>query len=222
MRMKIATTLKDSQNTAAFLTTFNEIDMSNLMKMRKLYGDEFLAKHGVKLGFMSAFVKAATQGLKDQPSVNGSVINNEIVLRDYMDIGVAVASPKGLVVPVIRDCQSLDFADVEKSIMHYAKKAKAGTMALEDMSGGTFTISNGGVFKNVFGTPILMTPQSGVLGMHGVFDRPVAIQGKVEIRPMMYVALTYDHRIIDGREAALFLRKVKSCVEDPVRLVLDI
>lgn len=222
MRQTIAKSLKESQNTAASLTTFNEIDMSNLMKMRKLYGEEFLAKHGCKLGFMSAFVKGVVQGLKDQPAVNAQIQGKEIVYKDYMDIGVAVASPSGLVVPCIRDAQNMDFADIEKSILHYAKKARDGKMALEDMQGGTFTISNGGIFKNFFGTPIINSPQSAILGMHGVFDRPVAINGQVVIRPMMYVALTYDHRIIDGREAALFLRKVKDCVEDPARLVLDL
>lgn len=222
MRQTVARRLKESQNTNASLTTFNEIDMSNLMKMRKIYGEEFLKKHGVKLGFMSAFIKASTQGLKAQPAINASIEGKEIVYKDYCDISVAVASPTGLVVPVIRDCQNMDFADVEKSIIHYATKAKNNQLTLEDMSGGTFTISNGGIFKNFFGTPIINQPQSAILGMHGVFERPVAIKGEVVVRPMMYVALTYDHRIVDGREAALFLRTIKDCVEDPIRLTLDL
>lgn len=222
MRQRIAQRLKESQNENASLTTFNEIDMSNLMKMRKIYGEQFLAKHGVKLGFMSAFIKASVQGLKAQPAINASIEGKEVVYKDYCDISVAVASPTGLVVPVIRDCQNMDFADVEKSIIHYATKAKNNQLTLEDMSGGTFTISNGGIFKNFFGTPIINQPQSAILGMHGVFERPVAIKGEVVVRPMMYVALTYDHRIVDGREAALFLRTIKDCVEDPIRLTLDL
>lgn len=192
------------------------------MKMRKLHGEEFLAKHGVKLGFMSTFVAGVVQALKDQPAVNAVIDGKEMVYKDYCDITIAVASPTGLVTPVLRNCETKSMADIEKEIIYFGKKAKDGKMALEDMAGGTFTISNGGVFKNYFGTPIINPGQSAVLGMHGTVDRPVAINGEVKIRPMMYVALTYDHRIVDGREAAFFLRKVKECVEDPVRLCLDL
>jgi len=222
MRQAIARNLKESQNTNASLTTFNEIDMTNVMKMRKLHGEEFLAKHGVKLGFMSTFVLAAVQALKDQPAVNAVIDGKEMVYKDYCDVTIAVASPTGLVTPVLRNCETKSMADIEKEILYFGKKAKDGRIALEDMAGGTFTISNGGVFKNYFGTPIINTGQSAVLGMHGTFDRPVAINGEVKVRPMMYVALTYDHRIVDGREAAFFLRKLKECVEDPVRLALDL
>merc|ERR1719461_2453562 len=171
---------------------------------------------------MSAFVKASVQGLKEQPALNACINGKEVIYRDYVDISVAVASPTGLVVPVLRDCQDMNFADVEKSIIHYATKAKNNTITLEDMSGGTFTISNGGIFKNFFGTPIINQPQSAILGMHGIFERPVAVKGEVVVRPMMYIALTYDHRIVDGREAALFLRTIKDCIEDPIRLTLDL
>jgi len=222
MRQRIAERLKESQDTNAALTTFNEIDCSNMMALRKKYGDEFLKKHGCKLGFMSMFVRASVAALQDQPAVNASIEGKDIVYKDYCDISVAVAAPKGLVTPVIRNAEAMSCADVEKTIGMYGAKAKAGTIALEDLTGGTFTISNGGVFKSLMGTPIINLPQSAILGMHGIFDRPVAVNGKVEIRPMMYVALTYDHRIIDGREAVLFLRKIKDCVEDPVRLVLDL
>ncbi|PVD25627.1 hypothetical protein C0Q70_13286 [Pomacea canaliculata] len=194
MRQRIAQRLKDAQNTCAMLTTFNEVDMSNVMEMRNKYKDPFQKKFGLKLGFMSAFVKATAFALQDQPVVNAVIDEQEIVYRDYIDISVAVATPK----------------------------ARAGTLAIEDMDGGTFTISNGGVFGSMFGTPIINPPQSAILGMHAIFDRPVAVGGKVEIRPMMYIALTYDHRLIDGREAVLFLRKIKSAVEDPRVLLLDL
>jgi len=222
MREKAASHLKESQNTAASLTTFNEIDMSNIMGIRKKHQDAFVKAHGIKLGFMSVFMKAACVALQDQPVVNAVIDGKDILYRDYCDISVAVASPKGLVVPVIRNAEAMNCADIEKEIAHMAGKAKAGTLALEDMTGGTFTISNGGTFGSLMGTPIINMPQCAILGMHGIFERPVAVEGKVEIRPMMYVALTYDHRIIDGREAVLFLRKIKDCVEDPVRFVLDI
>ncbi|XP_015242366.1 dihydrolipoyllysine-residue succinyltransferase component of 2-oxoglutarate dehydrogenase complex, mitochondrial [Cyprinodon tularosa] len=223
MRLRIAQRLKEAQNTCAMLTTFNEVDMSNISEMRKAYKDAFLKKHNIKLGFMSAFVKAAAYALVDQPAVNGVIddTTKEIVYRDYVDISVAVATPKGLVVPVIRNVEEMNFADIEKAINLLGEKARKNELAVEDMDGGTFTISNGGVFGSLFGTPIINPPQSAILGMHGIFDRPVAVGGKVEIRPMMYVALTYDHRLIDGREAVTFLRKIKSVVEDPRVLLLD-
>ncbi|KAM7395452.1 hypothetical protein PAMA_006959 [Pampus argenteus] len=223
MRLRIAQRLKEAQNTCAMLTTFNEVDMSNIQEMRKLYKDAFLKKHNIKLGFMSAFVKAAAYALTDQPAVNAVIddTTKEIVYRDYVDISVAVATPKGLVVPVIRDVETMNFTDIEKAINALGEKARKNDLAVEDMDGGTFTISNGGVFGSMFGTPIINPPQSAILGMHGIFDRPVAINGKVEIRPMMYVALTYDHRLVDGREAVTFLRKIKAVVEDPRVLLLD-
>lgn len=223
MRLRIAERLKEAQNTCAMLTTFNEVDMSNIQEMRNLHKDAFLKKHNTKLGFMSAFVKAAAHALTDQPAVNAVIddTTKEIVYRDYVDISVAVATPKGLVVPVIRNVEAMNFADIEKAINALGEKARKNELAVEDMDGGTFTISNGGVFGSMFGTPIINPPQSAILGMHGIFDRPVAIKGKVEIRPMMYVALTYDHRLIDGREAVTFLRKIKSVVEDSRLLLLD-
>uniref|UniRef100_A0AAX7U461 Dihydrolipoyllysine-residue succinyltransferase component of 2-oxoglutarate dehydrogenase complex, mitochondrial n=1 Tax=Astatotilapia calliptera TaxID=8154 RepID=A0AAX7U461_ASTCA len=222
MRLRIAQRLKEAQNTCAMLTTFNEVDMSNIHELRKLHKDAFLKKHDTKLGFMSAFVKAAAHALIDQPAVNAVIddITKEIVYRDYVDISVAVATPKGLVVPVIRNVETMNFADIEKAINALGEKARKNELAVEDMDGGTFTISNGGVFGSMFGTPIINPPQSAILGMHGIFDRPVAVNGKVEIRPMMYVALTYDHRLIDGREAVTFLRKIKAVVEDPRVLLL--
>uniref|UniRef100_A0A4W5QG41 Dihydrolipoyllysine-residue succinyltransferase component of 2-oxoglutarate dehydrogenase complex, mitochondrial n=1 Tax=Hucho hucho TaxID=62062 RepID=A0A4W5QG41_9TELE len=223
MRLRIAQRLKEAQNTCAMLTTFNEVDMSNISEMRKAYKDPFLKKHNIKLGFMSAFVKASAYALMEQPAVNGVIddTTKEIVYRDYVDISVAVATPKGLVVPVIRGVEGMNFADIEKTINELGEKARKNELAVEDMDGGTFTISNGGVFGSMFGTPIINPPQSAILGMHGIFERPVAIGGKVEIRPMMYVALTYDHRLIDGREAVTFLRKIKTVVEDPRVLLLD-
>ncbi|XP_066523153.1 dihydrolipoyllysine-residue succinyltransferase component of 2-oxoglutarate dehydrogenase complex, mitochondrial [Hoplias malabaricus] len=223
MRLRIAQRLKEAQDTCAMLTTFNEVDMSNISEMRKVYKDAFLKKHGIKLGFMSAFVKAAAYALIDQPAVNAVIddTTKEIVYRDYVDISVAVATPKGLVVPVVRGVEGMNFTEIEKAINELGEKARKNELAVEDMDGGTFTISNGGVFGSLFGTPIINPPQSAILGMHGIFDRPVAVGGKVEIRPMMYVALTYDHRLIDGREAVTFLRKIKSVVEDPRVLLLD-
>ncbi|CAB1436234.1 unnamed protein product [Pleuronectes platessa] len=223
MRLRIAQRLKEAQNTCAMLTTFNEVDMRNISEMRTSYKDAFLKKHNIKLGFMSAFVKAAAYALADQPAVNAVIddTTKEIVYRDYVDISVAVSTPKGLVVPVIRNVGGMNFADIEKTINLLGEKARKNELAVEDMDGGTFTISNGGVFGSMFGTPIINPPQSAILGMHGIFDRPVAVNGKVEIRPMMYVALTYDHRLIDGREAVTFLRKIKSVVEDPRVLLLD-
>ncbi|XP_077179362.1 dihydrolipoyllysine-residue succinyltransferase component of 2-oxoglutarate dehydrogenase complex, mitochondrial [Paroedura picta] len=224
MRQRIAQRLKEAQNTCAMLTTFNEIDMSNIQEMRARHKETFLKKHNLKLGFMSAFVKAAAFALQDQPTVNAVIddTTKEIVYREYVDISVAVATPRGLVVPVIRNVETMNFADIERSINELGEKARKNELAIEDMDGGTFTISNGGVFGSLFGTPIINPPQSAILGMHGIFDRPVAIGGKVEVRPMMYVALTYDHRLIDGREAVTFLRKIKAVVEDPRVLLLDL
>ncbi|CAF0773878.1 unnamed protein product [Adineta steineri] len=222
MRLRIAERLKEAQNTCAMLTTFNEIDMSNIVEFRKKYADQFLKRHNMKLGFMSAFVKASACALVDNPIVNAVIDGNEIVYRDYVDISVAVAAPKGLVVPVIRNVERMNYAEIERTIGEYGEKAKKGSLAIEDMDGGTFTISNGGVFGSLFGTPIINPPQSAILGMHGIFDRPVAINGKVEIRPMMFVALTYDHRILDGRDAVLFLRKIKQYVEDSRSIFLEL
>uniref|UniRef100_A0A670YBR1 Dihydrolipoyllysine-residue succinyltransferase component of 2-oxoglutarate dehydrogenase complex, mitochondrial n=1 Tax=Pseudonaja textilis TaxID=8673 RepID=A0A670YBR1_PSETE len=224
MRQRIAQRLKEAQNTCAMLTTFNEIDMSNIQEMRARHRDNFLKKHNMKLGFMSAFVKAAAFALQEQPVVNGVIddTTKEIVYREYVDISVAVATPRGLVVPVIRNVETMNFADIERAINELGEKARKNELAIEDMDGGTFTISNGGVFGSLFGTPIINPPQSAILGMHGIFDRPVAIGGKVEVRPMMFVALTYDHRLIDGREAVTFLRKIKAVVEDPRVLLLDL
>ncbi|CRK89904.1 CLUMA_CG003635, isoform A [Clunio marinus] len=215
MRLKIASRLKEAQNTNAMLTTFNEIDMSYIMEFRKSNQDAFLKKYGIKLGFMSAFCKATAYALQDQPTVNAVIEENEIVYRDFIDISVAVASPKGLVVPVLRNVEGMNYAEIELGINALGDKAKKGTLAVEDMDGGTFTISNGGVFGSLLGTPIINPPQSAILGMHGTFERPVAVKGQVVIRPMMYIALTYDHRLIDGREAVTFLRKIKAGVEDP-------
>ncbi|NXP44819.1 ODO2 dehydrogenase, partial [Heliornis fulica] len=224
MRQRIAQRLKEAQNTCAMLTTFNEIDMSNIREMRAVHKDPFLKKHNLKLGFMSAFVKAAAFALQDQPVVNAVIddTTKEIVYRDYVDISVAVATPRGLVVPVIRNVENMNFADIERAIYELGEKARKNELAIEDMDGGTFTISNGGVFGSLFGTPIINPPQSAILGMHAIFDRPVAVGGKIEVRPMMYVALTYDHRLIDGREAVTFLRKIKAAVEDPRVLLLDL
>lgn len=219
MRQRIAQRLKDAQNTNAMLTTFNEIDMTNIMAFRKKYLDSFTKKHHVKLGLMSPFVKAAANALMDQPVVNAVIENNEIIYRDYVDISVAVATPKGLVVPVIRNVQTMSYVDIENTIAQLAEKARQNKITIEEMDGGTFTISNGGVFGSLMGTPIINPPQSAILGMHGIFERPIALNGQVVIRPMMYIALTYDHRLIDGREAVMFLRKVKEGVEEPATIV---
>ncbi|MCJ1296627.1 2-oxoglutarate dehydrogenase complex E2 component [Xylographa carneopallida] len=224
MRLRIAERLKQSQNTAASLTTFNEVDMSSLMEFRKLYKDEIQKKTGVKLGFMSAFSRACILAMKDIPAVNASIEGpgggDTIVYRDYVDISVAVATEKGLVTPVVRNIESLDLVGIESSIAELGKKAREGKLTIEDMAGGTFTISNGGVFGSLMGTPIINLPQTAVLGLHAIKDKPVAINGKVEIRPMMYLALTYDHRLLDGREAVMFLVKVKEYIEDPRRMLL--
>lgn len=225
MRQRVAARLKDAQNTAAMLTTFQEVDMGNLMDTRKMYKDAFLEKHGVKLGFMSAFVKASTAALKELPAVNAYIDDktNEIVYREYCDISVAVASPGGLVVPVLRNTETMSFADVERSIALYGQKARDGTLALDDMAGGTFTISNGGVFGSLMGTPIINPPQSAILGMHATKMRAVVnAKGEVEARPMMYLALTYDHRLIDGREGVTFLKSIAQKIADPSRLLLDL
>jgi 2-oxoglutarate dehydrogenase E2 component (dihydrolipoamide succinyltransferase) len=224
MRLRIAERLKQSQNTAASLTTFNEVDMSNIMEFRKLYKDEVLKKTGVKLGFMSAFSRAAVLALRDIPAVNASIEGpnggDTIVYRDYVDISVAVATEKGLVTPVVRNVESMDMVGIEKSIADMGKKARDNKLTIEDMAGGTFTISNGGVFGSMMGTPIINLPQTAVLGLHAIKERPVAVNGKVEIRPMMYLALTYDHRLLDGREAVQFLVKIKEFIEDPRRMLL--
>jgi len=203
------------------LTTFNEVDLHNLTELRNEYKDAFLKKHGVKLGFMSPFVAAAAKTLVEQPAVNAVIDDNSIVYRDYVDISVAVSSPNGLVVPVVRDAQKMSFVDIESEIGNLAQKAKTGTLTVEDMAGGTFSITNGGVFGSLLSTPIINPPQSAIMGMHGIFPRPMAVKGEVLIRPMMYIALTYDHRLIDGREAVTFLKRVKELVEDPQRFLLD-
>lgn len=224
MRLRIAERLKESQNTAAFLTTFNEVDMTAVMDMRKLYKDDILKKHGVKLGFLSAFAKASVQAMKEVPAINGAIVGpgagDTIVYHDYVDLSVAVSTEKGLVTPVVRNVEALDFVGVEREIAALGKKARDNKLTLEDMAGGTFTISNGGVFGSLMGTPIINLPQTAVLGLHAINPRPMAIDGKVEIRPMMYLALTYDHRLVDGREAVTFLRLVKEYIEDPRRLLL--
>ncbi|XP_047091893.1 dihydrolipoyllysine-residue succinyltransferase component of 2-oxoglutarate dehydrogenase complex 1, mitochondrial-like [Lolium rigidum] len=222
LRKRIANRLKDSQNTFALLTTFNEVDMTNLMKLRSDYKDEFVKKHGVKLGLMSCFVKAAVSALQNQPIVNAVIDGDDIIYRDYIDISVAVGTSKGLVVPVIRDTEGMNFADIEKGINGLAKKATEGALSIDEMAGGTFTISNGGVYGSLISTPIINPPQSAILGMHSIVQRPVVVNGDILARPMMYLALTYDHRLIDGREAVLFLRRIKDVVEDPRRLLLDI
>jgi 2-oxoglutarate dehydrogenase E2 component (dihydrolipoamide succinyltransferase) len=224
MRQRIAARLKEAQNTTAMLTTFQEVDMTNLIALRNRYKDDFEHAHGVKLGFMSAFVKAATLALQDMPIVNAVIddASKEVVYRQYVDISVAVASPNGLVVPVLRNTEAMGFADIEKAIGVYGKKAKEGKLALEEMTGGTFTISNGGVFGSLFGTPIINPPQSSILGMHSTKMRAVVVDGKVEARPMMYLALTYDHRLIDGREAVTFLKSIAAKIEDPGRMLLTV
>jgi 2-oxoglutarate dehydrogenase E2 component (dihydrolipoamide succinyltransferase) len=222
LRLRIAERLKEAQNTAAMLTTFNEIDMHPVMELRKRYQERFQKEHGVKLGFMSFFVKAACQALKAYPLVNASIDGRDIVHHDYYDIGVAVSSERGLVVPILRDADRMSFAEIEQRVGDFARRANTLELRLEEMEGGTFTISNGGVFGSLLSTPILNPPQSGVLGLHRIQDRPVAEDGQVVIRPMMYVALSYDHRLVDGREAVSFLRVIKDGLEDPARLLLEL
>jgi 2-oxoglutarate dehydrogenase E2 component (dihydrolipoamide succinyltransferase) len=222
LRQTIARRLKEAQSTAAMLTTFNEVDMSAVMHLRNQYKELFEKKHGVKLGFMGLFVKACVQALKEIPAVNAEIDGTDLIYKNYYHIGVAVGTEKGLVVPVIRDCDRKSLAQIEKEIGEMGRRAREGTLKIEEMQGGTFTISNGGVYGSLMSTPILNAPQSGILGMHKIQERPVAIAGKVEIRPMMYLALSYDHRIVDGREAVTFLVRVKEILEDPARLVVDL
>ena len=221
LRKRIAERLKQAQNTAAMLTTFNEVDMTSLLATRDRYKDAFEKKHGVKLGFMSFFAKACIVALKEIPAVNGEIDGDEIVYKNYYDIGVAVGTEQGLVVPVVRDVDALSFGEIESTIAALGRKARDGKLSIDELTGGTFTISNGGVYGSLLSTPILNPPQSGILGMHKIQKRPVAIGDKVEIRPMMYLALSYDHRIVDGREAVTFLVRVKECLEDPQRILLD-
>ena len=222
LRQTVAKRLKEAQNTAAMLTTFNDVDMTEVMAARTKYKDLFEKKHGVRLGFMGFFTKAVCMALKDIPSVNASIEGDEIVYRNYADISVAVSAPNGLVVPVIRDAQDLSVANIERTIGDFGKRAKDGTLTMDDMKGGTFTISNGGVFGSLMSTPIINPPQSAVLGLHRIEDRPVVRDGQIVIRPMMYLALSYDHRLIDGREAVTFLVAVKNAIEDPTRLLIDL
>jgi 2-oxoglutarate dehydrogenase E2 component (dihydrolipoamide succinyltransferase) len=222
MRLRIADRLKDAQNTNAMLTTFNEIDMSSYINMRKDFGEAFLKRHEIKLGFMSGFVKASTLALMEQPVVNAVIDGKDMVYRDFVDISVAVSTPKGLVVPVLRNCQDMEMHHVEKQMAHLGQKAKKNEITLEDMTGGSFTITNGGVFGSMMGTPIINPPQSAILGMHATKMRPVVVGSQILARPIMYVALTYDHRIIDGREAVLFLRQIKETIEDPRRILLGL
>jgi 2-oxoglutarate dehydrogenase E2 component (dihydrolipoamide succinyltransferase) len=222
LRQTIARRLKDVQNTAAMLTTFNEVDMSHIMAMRIQYKDVFEKKHGSKLGFMGFFAKACVQALKDIPAANAEIDGTDLIYKNYYHIGVAVGTDKGLVVPVVRDCDQKSIAEIEKSIADFGRRARDGQLKIDEMQGGTFTITNGGIYGSLMSTPILNAPQSAILGMHKIQDRPVAIGGKVEIRPMMYLALSYDHRVIDGKEAVTFLVRVKESLEDPARLVLDL
>jgi 2-oxoglutarate dehydrogenase E2 component (dihydrolipoamide succinyltransferase) len=222
LRQTIARRLKDAQNTAAMLTTFNEVDMSEVMALRARYKEVFEKKHSAKLGFMGFFVKACVQALKEIPAVNAEIDGADLVYKNYYHIGIAVGTDKGLIVPVVRDADKLSIAEIEKAIARLGKRARDGQLTLEELQGGTFTITNGGIYGSLMSTPILNAPQSGILGMHKIQERPIAVAGKVEIRPMMYLALSYDHRIVDGREAVTFLVRVKEALEDPARLVLDL
>ncbi len=222
LRQTIARRLKESQNTAAILTTFNEVDMTNIMALRNEYKEEFEKKHGIKLGFMSFFVKAAVNALKQIPAVNAEISGDEVVYKNYYDIGVAVGGPNGLVVPVVRDCDKKTLGQIEQDIADFAKKARDGSLSMKDMTGGTYTISNGGTYGSLMSTPIINPPQSAILGMHKTMERPVVVNGQIVIRPMMYLAMSYDHRIIDGSESVTFLVKVKQALEDPRRLLLGL
>lgn len=222
LRQTIARRLKDVQNTAAMLTTFNEVDMTNVMALRAHYKDAFEKKHGSKLGFMGFFTKAVVQGLKDIPAVNAEIDGTDLIYKNYYHIGVAVGTDKGLVVPVVRDCDHKSIADIEKGIADFGRRARDGQLKIDEMQGGTFTITNGGIYGSLMSTPILNAPQSGILGMHKIQERPMVVGGKIEVRPMMYLALSYDHRVIDGKEAVTFLVRVKESLEDPARLVLDL
>ncbi|MEB3701533.1 Dihydrolipoyllysine-residue succinyltransferase component of 2-oxoglutarate dehydrogenase complex [Candidatus Bealeia paramacronuclearis] len=222
LRQRIAERLKEAQNTAAILTTFNEVDMTNIMQLRNSLKDNFEKKHGVKLGFMSFFVKAVLVGLKEIPAVNAEISGDSVIYKNYYDIGVAVGTEQGLVVPVLRNTDNLSFAEIEKGISDLGKKARDGKLTMEDLQGGTFTISNGGIYGSLMSTPILNTPQSGILGMHKIQERPIVVNGQIVARPMMYIALSYDHRIIDGKEAVTFLVRVKECLENPERILLEV
>ena len=222
LRQTIARRLKEAQNTAAMLTTFNEVDMGHVMALRTQYRDLFEKKHGVKLGFMGFFVKACVQALKDIPAVNAEIDGTDIIYKNYYHIGIAVGTERGLVVPVVRDCDQKSLAEVEKAIADFGRRARDGALKIDELQGGTFSITNGGIYGSLMSTPILNAPQSGILGMHKIQDRPMAVGGKVEVRPMMYLALSYDHRIVDGREAVTFLVRVKELLEEPSRLVLDL
>jgi 2-oxoglutarate dehydrogenase E2 component (dihydrolipoamide succinyltransferase) len=222
LRQTIARRLKDVQNTAAMLTTFNEVDMSHVMAMRTQYKDVFEKKHGSKLGFMGFFTKACVQALKDIPAVNAEIDGTDLIYKNYYHVGIAVGTDKGLVVPVVRDCDHKSIAEIEKSIADFGRRARDGQLKIDEMQGGTFTITNGGIYGSLMSTPILNAPQSGILGMHKIQERPMVVGGKIEIRPMMYLALSYDHRVIDGKEAVTFLVRVKETLEDPARLVLDL
>jgi 2-oxoglutarate dehydrogenase E2 component (dihydrolipoamide succinyltransferase) len=222
LRQTIARRLKEVQNSAAMLTTFNEVDMTHIMALRAQYKDVFEKKHGIKLGFMGFFTKACVQALKDVPAVNAEIDGTDIIYKNYYHIGVAVGTDRGLVVPVVRDCDQKSIAEIEKAIADFGRRARDGQLKIDEMQGGTFTITNGGIYGSLMSTPILNAPQSAILGMHKIQDRPVAVGGKIEIRPMMYLALSYDHRVIDGKEAVTFLVRVKETLEDPARLVLDL
>lgn len=222
LRKTIATRLKESQNTAAQLTTFNEVDMGALMQLRRDYKDLFEKKYGARLGFMSFFVKACVTALREIPAVNAEIAGDEIIYKNYVNMGVAVGTEKGLVVPVVRDVQDMNLAEIELAIAGYGMKARDGKLAIDDLQGGTFTLSNGGVYGSLMSTPILNIPQSGILGMHKIQDRPMVVNGEMVVRPMMYLALSYDHRIVDGKEAVTFLVRVKECLETPERMLLDI
>ncbi len=222
MRRRIAQRLVEAQQNAAMLTTFNEVDMTGIMDLRNRYKDEFDKRYGIKLGFMSFFVKAAIDALKQYPAVNAEIREDDIVYKNYYDIGIAVGTERGLVVPVLRSAERMSFAEIELAIVDFAKRARDNKLKLDELQGGTFTITNGGVFGSLLSTPILNPPQSGVLGMHTIQKRPVAVGDEVKIRPMMYIALTYDHRIIDGREAVSFLKRIKEACEDPSRMLMEI
>ena len=222
LRARIAERMVDAQHTAAMLTTFNEVDLTKVMSLRSRYKESFEKEHGVKLGFMSFFAKACVEALRKFPAVNASIEDNDIIYHDFVDLGIAVSSERGLMVPILRNVEEMSFAQVELAINEYAGKVRDGSIGMDDLTGGTFTITNGGIFGSMLSTPILNPPQSGILGMHAIQQRPVAIDGQVEIRPMMYLALTYDHRIIDGREAVQFLVSIKQSLEDPGRLLLQV
>uniref|UniRef100_UPI000DD8838F dihydrolipoyllysine-residue succinyltransferase n=1 Tax=Geminisphaera colitermitum TaxID=1148786 RepID=UPI000DD8838F len=222
LRKRLAERLVQAQNTAAMLTTFNEVDMSAVIALRAKYQDDFVKKNGVKLGFMSFFTKAVVHALQSVPGLNAQLDGDDVVQNNYYDIGVAVSTDKGLMVPVLRDCDTAGMADIEKSLADLAKKARDGKITLPDLEGGVFTITNGGIFGSMLSTPILNAPQSGILGLHAINERPIAVNGQVVIRPMMYLALSYDHRLVDGREAVTFLIKIKQAIEDPTRLLLNL